>query len=248
MSDYYEILGVSKDASQAAIKKAYRKLALKYHPDKNPGDSAAEERFKSVSEAYAILGDDTKRAAYDSGGSPYAHAGDPNDMFRHFNDMFGDMFGFGGADFFGGQRHAKRGPARGSDVNVDVSIEFLDAAKGCVKEISVQRIKRCTTCNGSRCAPGTGTIDCPTCGGRGRVRSRQGIMVVEMTCPNCSGDAKLPESPCTPCRATGYMDSYETVEVRFPAGIATGQRLKLKGMGAPGQPGGPSGDAYVRTL
>ena len=250
MSNYYKTLGVPKEASQSAIKAAYRKLALRYHPDKNPDDSAAEESFKSVSEAYAVLGDPAKRASYDRGGTDYrSHdTGDPNDVFRHFNDMFGDMFGFGNADFFGGQRHAKRGPARGSNVNIDISLEFLEAAKGCLKEIEIQRVKRCDTCKGTRCAPGTGTLDCSTCGGNGRVRSRQGLMVIEMTCPVCSGDAKIPESPCIPCRSTGYVECYENVEVRFPAGVITGQKLKLRGMGFPGQPGAPSGDAYVRVF
>lgn len=250
MSDYYEILGVSNDASQTAVKTAYRKLALKYHPDKNPGDSAAEERFKECSEAYAVLGDENKRADYDRGGSSYASqgSGDPNDIFRHFNDMFGDMFGFGNHDFFGGQRHAPRGHARGSDVRIDINLEFLEAAQGCIKEIDIQQARQCDTCKGTRCAPGTGTLDCSTCGGVGRVRSRQGLMVVEMTCPACSGARKMPKSPCIPCRSTGYVDGYEKVDVRFPAGVNTGQKLKLKGMGFPGQPGAPSGDAYVRVF
>jgi len=250
MSNFYSALGVEKTASQETIKSAYRKLALKYHPDKNLDDSSAEAKFKEVSEAYAVLGDPDKRAEYDAGGR-YRRSHDPTgtgDAFKHFNDIFGEMFGFNRDDFFGGQRHAQRGPARGSDINFDVHLEFLEAAKGCVKKLNVKRLKRCNTCEGAKCMPGTGMIDCITCSGRGRVRSRHGLMVVELACHACEGIGLMPSDACRSCNASGYTEAHEPVDISFPAGVNTGQKLRLAGMGFPGQPGAPHGDAYARVF
>ena len=252
MPNYYDALNVKKGADAATIKSAYRKLALKYHPDKNPGDEKAEERFKELSEAYAVLGDETKRAQYDAGynatGNYTRRQHNQDDIYKHFTDMFGDMFGFTNHDFFGGQRHAQRGHARGSDVNVDINLDFLEAATGCVKKLSIKKLVHCDSCHGDTCSPGTGMMSCATCGGQGRVRSRQGLMVIEMTCPGCDGHGVMPENPCATCQATGYVEGYDPIEVRFPPGVTTGKKIRLKGKGYPGQPGGPNGDAYIRIF
>jgi molecular chaperone DnaJ len=246
--DYYEILGVEKTASDTEIKSAYRKYALKYHPDRNPGDHAAEESFKECAEAYAILADPDKRAAYDR----YGHAGvssaagggfDPN-VFTGFEDILGglgDIFGFG--DVFGGRRRG--GPQRGADLRYDLEITFEESATGAETAIQIPRQENCDTCSGTGAAPGTQPAVCNLCRGAGQVRSQQGFFTVARTCPQCRGAGKTITSPCKTCRGAGRVSKEKKITVKIPAGIATGQQLRLQGEGEAGHAGGPSGSLYV---
>jgi molecular chaperone DnaJ len=242
--DYYEILEVPRTATDPEIKSSYRKLALKYHPDRNQGDKKAEEKFKEAAEAYAILSDGDKRARYDR----FGHAGvgngaqgfDPS-QFRGFEDIFGglgDIFGFGG-----GSRRA--GPQRGADLRYDLEIKFEQAAKGVETNIQIPRHETCETCNGNGAAPGTSPSTCPQCRGTGQLRYQQGFFTVARTCGQCRGAGKVITKPCQDCRGNGTIEQTRKLTVKIPAGIATGQRLRLAGEGEAGTLGGPSGDLYV---
>jgi molecular chaperone DnaJ len=246
--DYYGVLGVARTASDQEIKSAYRKLALKYHPDRNPGDAAAEEKFKESAEAYAVLADADKRAAYDR----YGHQGisgagggfDPT-VFAGFEDILGglgDVFGFG--DIFGGGRR-RGGPQRGADLRYDLEIGFLESAKGIDTTIQIPRLEPCETCAGSGASPGTKPARCPQCQGRGQLRYQQGFFVVSRTCGQCGGAGNIIPNPCSKCRSTGQVTRDRKLTVKVPAGIANGQRLRLYGEGEVGAMGGPPGDLYV---
>ena len=248
--DYYEILGVSRSAEDGEIKSAYRKLALTYHPDRNPGDAKAEERFKEAAEAYAILADPDKRRRYDQ----FGHAGvtgaagrpdlDPT-IFTDFGDIFGsvgDIFGFG--DLFGGGRR-RGGPARGADLRYDLSIPFSEAATGAETTLKIPRLEMCDRCKGSKSEPGSKAQTCPQCGGHGQVRYQQGFLTVARTCGQCRGSGNVLTNPCTQCHGRGRVEQTRTLTVKIPAGIATGQRLRLQGEGEHGVAGGPTGDLYV---
>src|SRR5689334_11462118 len=245
--DYYEVLGVERDASVDDIKKAFRRLAVKYHPDKNPNDSTAEERFKEAAEAYEVLSDQEKRARYDR----YGHAAtqgmggggfDPT-HFADFGDILGDLFGFG--DFFGtGRRRATR-PARGNDLRYDLTLEFEEAVFGKDITLSVPRIATCVTCNGSGAKPGTQPVTCSGCGGRGQIRYSQGFFAVARTCPQCGGAGKVIKDPCATCGGAGRMQEEKSISVKVPAGVDDGSRLRVAGEGEAGYNGGPSGDLYV---
>jgi molecular chaperone DnaJ len=247
--DYYEVLGVGRDATEAQLKSAYRKLAVKYHPDKNPGDKQAEERFKEAAEAYAVLCDPQKRAAYDR----YGHAGvsgvgaggfDPN-AFAGFEDIFGslgDLFGFG--DMFGGRRR-RGGPQRGADLRYDLEISFEEAYAGTETTIQIPREETCDTCKGSGAAAGSSPETCGHCRGSGQLRFQQGFLTVARPCPTCSGSGKVIARPCQACRGAGRIGRERKITAKIPAGIATGQRLRLYGEGEHGTAGGPAGDLYV---
>jgi molecular chaperone DnaJ len=248
--DYYEILGVGRSAGDSDIKSAYRKLAMKHHPDKNPGDKAAEEKFKEAAEAYAILADPQKRAAYDR----FGHAGvgsaagagggfDPS-IFAEFGDLseiLGNMFGFG--DLFGGGR--RRGPQRGADLRYDLEISFEESANGSETSIQIPRQETCDTCHGSGAAPGSSPTVCPQCHGQGQVRFQQGFFTVARTCPQCRGAGRIIAKPCQTCRGAGRMTRERKITVKIPAGIASGQQLRLQGEGEAGSAGGPPGHLYV---
>jgi molecular chaperone DnaJ len=249
-ADYYEVLGVSKTAADGEIKSAYRKLAMKYHPDRNPGDKAAEEKFKQAAEAYAVLADSEKRSLYDR----FGHAGvsgagagagfDPN-VFHGFEDILGglgDIFGFG--DLFGGGRR-RGGPQRGADLRYDLEITFEEAARGTETSIQIPRQENCEKCNGSGAAPGTSPTTCPQCRGQGQVRFQQGFFTVARTCPQCRGNGKIVASPCPACHGAGRVARERKLTVKIPAGIATGQQLRLQGEGESGLLGGPAGNLYV---
>ena len=244
--DYYEILGVSKTAGDPAIKSAYRKLALQYHPDRNPGDKNAEEQFKAAAEAYGVLADADKRHLYDR----FGHAGlggaatsgfDPT-VFTGFEDILGglgDIFGFGD----GGRRRG--GPQRGSDLRYDLEISFEESAKGAETHIQIPRQEPCDTCRGSGAAEGSKPTTCPQCHGHGQMRYQQGFFTVARTCAQCRGAGSIITKPCPTCRGTGRVQKERKLTVRIPAGIATGQRLRLSGEGEAGPSGGPAGDLYV---
>ena len=243
--DYYEILGVARNASEQDIKSAYRKLALKYHPDRNPGDKQAEDQFKEAAEAYSVLGDPDKRARYDqfghagvsgpAGGGPGFNA----DIFADFSDILGDFFGFGG----GAARRA--GPSRGADLRFDLEISFDDSFKGAETTIQIPREERCETCKGQGTAAGTSRETCPQCRGTGQLRFQQGFLVVARTCGQCGGTGQIVRHPCPDCRGTGRVMRDRRVTVKIPAGIAEGQRLRIQGEGEHGMLGGPTGDLYV---
>ena len=247
--DYYEVLGVSRTASDGEIKSAYRKLALKYHPDRNPGDHAAEEKFKESAEAYSVLADADKRHLYDR----YGHAGlggaatggfDPN-VFTGFEDILGglgDIFGLG--DVFGGGRR-RGGVQRGADLRYDLEISFDEAAKGTETSVQIPRLESCESCSGSGAAPGSKATTCPQCQGRGQLRYQQGFFTVARTCGQCRGTGSVIAKPCSTCKGSGRVQKERKLTVRVPAGIATGQRLRLSGEGEAGGPGGPAGDLYV---
>lgn len=263
--DYYDVLGVSKSASADEIKKAYRVLAKKYHPDANPGDKTAEAKFKEASEAYAVLSDADKRKAYDT----YGHAAfDPNsaagsasgfggfdfgsmDFSDIFGDLFGDAFGggFGGFSSFGGGGRRSNRPRQGDSVRVRVSITFDEAMKGCVKKITIPYLQECSSCHGSGAKAGTSPVTCSRCGGRGQVTVQQrtpfGIMQSVTTCPECNGQGKVIKEHCHSCNGTGYNRVEKTVDVEIPAGIDNGQGVRQVGLGNPGENGGPRGDLLV---
>ncbi|HEY7289612.1 MAG TPA: molecular chaperone DnaJ [Vicinamibacterales bacterium] len=249
--DYYEVLGVTRSAADGEIKSAYRKLAMKYHPDRNPGDKAAEEKFKQAAEAYAVLADGEKRSLYDrfghAGVSSAAGAGggfDPN-VFNGFEDILGglgDIFGFG--DLFGGGRR-RGGPQRGADLRYDLEITFEEAANGAETVVQIPRQENCDTCGGSGAAPGTSPMICPQCRGQGQVRFQQGFFTVARTCPQCRGAGKVVTSPCHTCRGAGRISRERKLTVKIPPGIATGQQLRLQGEGESGVLGGPAGNLYV---
>ncbi len=251
--DYYEVLGVSKNATEDQLKKAFRKEAKKYHPDLHPNDKEAEEKFKEVNEAYAVLSDPDKRAKYDQ----YGHAGvDPNFGAGggaggfggfDFGDIFGDIFGGGFGGFGGGTR--KNGPKRGKDVRQVIDITFEEAAFGAKKKLSVTKMEKCAACGGSGAKPGTSATTCTHCGGSGQVTSRVrtplGYMTNIGTCPHCHGEGKIIKEPCRDCRGTGKIRKNSIIEIDIPAGIDNGQTIQISGKGEPGEKGGPSGDLLV---
>ncbi|HRD34663.1 MAG TPA: molecular chaperone DnaJ [Rhodocyclaceae bacterium] len=245
--DYYEVLGVNRDASPEDIKKAYRKLAMKHHPDRNPDNKAAEEKFKELSEAYEMLSDPEKKSAYDR----FGHAGvDPSmggarggqqgfDGFADaFSDIFGDIFG-------GGQRGGRSNVYRGADLRYNLEISLEEAARGAEKTIRIPTVEECGSCHGSGAKPGTQPQTCPTCNGAGQVRVQQGFFSIQQTCPKCHGTGRFIPDPCTTCRGAGRVKGHKTLEVKIPAGIDEGMRLRHAGHGEPGVNGGPSGDLYV---
>ncbi|MEM8616122.1 MAG: molecular chaperone DnaJ [Pseudomonadota bacterium] len=247
--DYYEVLGVPKDVDEKALKSAYRKLAMKYHPDQNPGDEAAEAKFTEVGEAYAILSDAEKKAAYDrfghaafenggsGGGNPFG-GGDPSDMFQ---DIFSQVFG--GNPFGGGRRRG--GPQRGSDLRYDMDISLEDAFRGKDTQINVPTAVTCKTCDGSGAEPGTQPETCPVCHGSGRVRATQGFFTMERTCARCGGRGKIIAKPCRTCHGSGQVQEDRKLSVKIPAGVETGMRIRLSGEGEAGAMGGPKGDLYI---
>ncbi len=246
-ADYYETLAVGKNASGTEIKKAYRKLAMKYHPDKNPGDKKAEEQFKACTEAYEVLSDERKRQIYDNYGhaglknSGYSGPGSAEDIFSSFGDIFGDLFGFGG-----GRAQARRnGPVQGNDLRYDVEISFMEAVHGVDKEISLNKNETCWTCEGSGGRPGSKPETCPGCNGRGQVIRSQGFFQMSTTCPQCRGEGLIITDPCNDCHGKGLREKSKTVSLKIPAGVDTGARMRLRGEGEGGRRGGPSGDLYV---
>jgi molecular chaperone DnaJ len=246
--DYYEVLQVERTVEIEEIKKSYRKLAVKFHPDKNPGDKTAEDKFKELGEAYEVLSDPQKRAAYDQ----YGHgAFDPRMRggggFHDPTDIFREVFGGGSifSDLFGGGRHDPTQPQRGSDLRYDMEIAFEEAVHGSEKEISVNKATRCDVCNGSGAEVGAKTKTCPTCGGRGQVISSRGIFSIAQTCPRCEGSGRTVDKPCKACHGAGRRDQTTKIKIRVPAGVDTGSRLRSSGNGEAGVRGGPSGDLYV---
>lgn len=255
--DYYEVLEVSREADAEEIKKAYRKLAIKYHPDKNPNDKTAEEKFKELGEAYEALSDPQSRSAYDQYGhaafDPRARAGaggfgrsgpggfhDPADIFREVfggSSIFEDLFGMG--------ERREGGVQRGSDLRYDMEISFMEAAQGCEKEVSVTKMDQCDICHGSGAERGATVKNCPTCGGRGQVISSRGIFSIAQTCPRCEGRGKVVDKPCAACRGSGRRERNSKIKIKIPPGVDTGARLRSVGNGEAGVRGGPSGDLYV---
>ncbi|WP_370980016.1 molecular chaperone DnaJ [Agaribacterium sp. ZY112] len=247
--DYYEILGVSKDVSEKDLKKAYRRVAMKHHPDRNPDNKESEEKFKEASEAYEILSDSQKRAAYDQ----YGHAGVDGQSGMGggfggggaggFGDIFGDVFG----DIFGGGGGGGRGgPARGSDLRYNLELSLEDAVKGKTVKIKVPTLVACKPCDGSGAKAGSKPTTCSTCGGHGQVRMQQGFFAVQQTCPTCRGKGTIISDPCTSCHGQGRVEETKTLSVKVPPGVDTGDRIRLSGEGEAGADGGPSGDLYVQ--
>jgi len=245
--DYYEILGVNRDATADEIKKAYRKLAMKHHPDRNPDNPKAEGLFKEAKEAYEILTDEQKRAAYDQ----YGHAGvDPSmgagagaQGFGNFSDAFGDIFG----DIFGGAAggRGRSNVYRGADLRYNMEVSLEDAARGTETKIRIPVMAQCGTCHGSGAKAGTQPITCTTCGGHGQVRMQQGFFSVQQTCPKCHGTGKMVKDPCAACHGAGRLKQHKTLSVKIPAGVDEGDRIRLSGEGEAGVNGGPTGDLYV---
>jgi molecular chaperone DnaJ len=247
--DYYEVLGLGREAGEADIKGAYRRLARQYHPDHHPDDSTAEDKFKEASEAYSVLSDPQKRATYDryghaglqsAGGSP----GFNPEAFADFSDILGDFFGFG--DLFGGGGGRRRSRAqRGEDVRYDLEISFDEAVFGMNADIQVPRIEPCERCSGSGSEPGTGPTTCPTCRGRGEILYQQSFLSIRRACSTCNGAGQVIRNPCESCRGSGRRQVHRKLKINVPAGVDDGTRLRLPGEGQPGGNGGPSGDLYV---
>lgn len=257
--DYYEVLGIQKGASEDEIKKAYKKLARKYHPDMNPGDKEAEEKFKEVNEANEVLSDPEKKARYDqfgfagvdpnygagAGGSAYGGGFDFGDL----GDIFGSFFGGG---FGGGQRRNPNAPQRGESIRASVSVSFTEAAFGCEKSVTLERSEQCPTCKGNGCAPGTTPEICPDCHGTGTVQTRRqtpmGVFASNGPCRKCGGTGRLIHQPCPDCRGTGAVRKRKTIKVNIPAGIDHGQTISLRGQGNAGKNGGPAGDLLITVM
>ena len=246
--DYYEILGVARDCSGQELKVAYRKLAVRYHPDKNPGDRQAEERFKEAAEAYAVLSDADKRARYDrfghqgvggAAGNPFSGGGFDPSIFGDFGDILSEMFGMGG------RRSRRGGPTRGADLRYDLAISFEEAVFGSEETLRIPRLEGCETCGGSGSEGGRPPESCTTCGGRGQVAYRQGFLTVARPCPRCNGEGRVVSDPCRDCRGEGRVERERSIEVRIPPGVDHGSRLRMTGEGEHGRRGGPAGDLYV---
>lgn len=247
--DYYDILGISRGADQPEIKRAYRRFAIQYHPDKNPGDKQAEEKFKEAAEAYSVLSDAEKRGRYDR----FGHAGvgsagggfegfDP-DIFADFSDILGDFFGFG--DIFGGSRRRRDRPQRGADLRYDLKIDFEEAVFGTKTKIKIPRTEMCKHCSGSGADPRHGPVTCPSCGGKGAVQYQQGFFTISRTCTNCRGTGRIVRNPCPECGGQGQIQREKVLELKIPAGVDEGSHLRVAGEGEMGRQGGPSGDLYV---
>ena len=241
--DYYELLEIERTADDGTIKSSYRKLAMKFHPDKNPGCDKSEAKFKAISEAYDVLKDPQKRAAYDRFGKAAFQngGGGQGQGFEGFSDIFESVFG----EFMGGRGGRQRGPARGADLRYDLEITLEDAFHGKATEISVDVSTRCEPCDGSGAKAGTSAKTCPTCGGRGQVRAQQGFFVVERACPSCHGAGQVIADPCPSCRGEGRVDKAKTLSVNIPAGVDEGTRIRLSGEGEAGARGAPPGDLYI---
>ncbi|ABV88396.1 MULTISPECIES: molecular chaperone DnaJ [Shewanella] len=245
--DYYEVLGVGRDTSEREIKKAYKRLAMKFHPDRNPGDKEAEANFKEVKEAYEILTDSDKKAAYDQ----FGHAGvDPNrggggyGGSADFGDVFGDVFG----DIFGGgRRGGQRQAARGSDLRYNLELSLEEAVRGLTKELRIPTLAACDSCDGSGAKKGSSPTTCGTCHGQGQVQMRQGFFAVQQACPTCHGRGKIIKDPCNKCHGEGRVEKSKTLSVKIPAGVDTGDRIRLSGEGEAGEYGAPPGDLYVQV-
>lgn len=248
--DYYEVLGVAHNASEADVKKAYRRMAMKFHPDRNPGDKAAEEKFKEVQEAYEVLSDARKRAAYDqfghAGVDPAAAAGAGAGGFgagASFSDIFSDIFG----DVFGAARGPGGHPQRGADLRYNLELTLEDAVRGTTVKIRVPTLVQCKECNGSGARKGTSPTTCGTCGGIGQVRVQQGFFSLQQTCPRCRGTGQIIPDPCQTCHGHGRVQEHKTLSVKVPAGVDTGDRIRLSGEGEAGVGSAPPGDLYVHV-
>ena len=245
--DFYEILGVNRDASDEDIKKAYRKLAMKHHPDRNPDSKDAEEKFKEAKEAYEILSEPDKRRAYDSYGhagvNPQMSGGGGGEGFGGFSEAFGDIFG----EIFGGRGGGRGGQQvyRGADLRYNMDITLEQAARGTETKIRIPSLDECNTCHGSGAKPGTQPKTCHTCNGQGQVRMQQGFFSIQQTCPTCHGTGKVIPEPCTTCSGSGRIKNHKTLSVKIPAGVDDGDRIRLSGEGEAGMNGGPPGDLYV---
>ena len=243
--DYYEVLGVNRQASTEEIKKAYRTMAFKYHPDRNPNDPDAERKFKEAAEAYEVLGDSEKRSAYDRfghegvSGQGYQDFSSAQDIFDAFSDIFGDVFGFGG----GRSRRSRAQP--GADLRYNLTISFEEAVKGTEVELTIPKEEECSECGGSGAEPGHTPETCQQCGGRGQIYQSQGFFRIATPCPICRGTGTMITHPCKKCRGTGLTRENKNVKVNIPAGVDNGSRLRLQGEGEPGRQGGPPGDLYV---
>ena len=242
-ADYYETLGVAGDARGDEIKKAYRKLAMKYHPDRNPDDAVAEQKFKELSEAYTVLSDKEKRGTYDRFGHAAFERGGSSDFdFRSsFADVFDDLFG----DFMGGGRRGRRGPARGADLRYNMEVSLEDAYHGKQVKVRVPSSVTCERCGGSGAKGGAKPAACGTCGGSGKFRTQQGFFTIERTCPSCQGSGQVIANPCSACRGSGRVQKEKTLSVSVPAGVEDGTRIRLAGEGEAGARGAPSGDLYI---
>ncbi len=244
--DYYEILGVETNASEDEIKKSYRKLAMQFHPDRNPGNKEAEEQFKEAAEAYEVLSDPEKRDIYGRygheglNGAGYRGFSGFEDIFSSFGDIFGDVFGFNT-----GRSRTRSGARAGADLRYDLEVSFMDAALGSTTEINLQKQTLCATCRGSGCAPGTSPQLCSRCQGRGQVTQSSGFFSISSTCPQCRGQGGIITTPCPECSGAGRVRVEKTVQLKIPAGVETGSRLRLRGEGEEGEHGGPNGDLYV---
>lgn len=248
--DYYEVLGVERGADEKEIKKAYRRMAMKFHPDRNPGDAEAEAKFKELSEAYEVLADGQKRAAYDQfghagvdgqSGFGGGHGGGHGSFSDIFGDVFGDIFGGGGG---GGRRSSVQ---RGSDLKYNMEMSLEEAVRGIEKTIKVPTLVNCDVCDGSGAKKGTQPQTCSTCGGVGQVRMQQGFFAVQQTCPTCGGNGRIIKDPCHSCYGRGVKEETKTLNVKIPAGVDTGDRIRLTGEGEAGRNGGPAGDLYVEV-
>jgi molecular chaperone DnaJ len=250
--DYYDVLGVGRNAAPEEIKKAYRQLALRHHPDRNPGDKQAEERFKEAAEAYSVLADSQKRSTYDQFGAEGLRGegfqGFNSTIFEDFEDILGNFFGFsfGLGDLFGGgSRQRQRQAQRGRDLALEIEITLEEAAAGADKEISLHRAEACPTCGGTRLKPGTRKESCSTCGGRGQIRHQQGFFTVTRACSRCGGSGEIITAPCEDCRGTGHARRKRDLRVRIPAGVGDGNRLRISGEGEAGESGAEPGDLFA---